>query len=64
VAVRFPLAVDVRGQSVLIIDDVTDTGDTLRVSEEPASEEIGTRLKKNDTNWLWMIAPSVRSWTI
>lgn len=27
--VRFPLAVDVRGRSVLIVDDVTDTGDTL-----------------------------------
>jgi hypoxanthine phosphoribosyltransferase len=31
-AVRFPLAVDVRDQKVLIIDDVTDTGDTLRAS--------------------------------
>ena len=27
--VRFPLAVDVCGQKVLIIDDVTDTGETL-----------------------------------
>ena len=31
-AVRFPLAVDVRDQSILIIDDVTDTGDTLRAA--------------------------------
>ncbi|MDD4162676.1 MAG: phosphoribosyltransferase [Methanothrix sp.] len=31
-AVRFPLAVDVRDQKVLIIDDVTDTGDTLRAA--------------------------------
>ncbi|MBN1236001.1 MAG: phosphoribosyltransferase [Methanotrichaceae archaeon] len=31
-AVRFPLAVDVRDQSILIIDDVTDTGDTLKAA--------------------------------
>jgi hypothetical protein len=31
-SVRFPLAVDVRDQKILIIDDVTDTGDTLRVA--------------------------------
>jgi hypoxanthine phosphoribosyltransferase len=31
-AVRFPLAVDVQDQSILIIDDVTDTGDTLRAA--------------------------------
>ena len=31
-AVLFPLAVDVRDQSILIIDDVTDTGDTLRAA--------------------------------
>jgi uncharacterized protein len=31
-AVRFPLAVDVRDQKILIIDDVTDTGDTLRAT--------------------------------
>lgn len=30
--VRFPLAVDVHGQKVLIIDDVTDTGETLRTA--------------------------------
>lgn len=31
-AVRFPLAVDVQDQSILIIDDVTDTGETLRAA--------------------------------
>lgn len=30
--VRFPLAVDVRDLKVLILDDVTDTGDTLQIS--------------------------------
>jgi len=29
VLVRFPLAVDIKGMDVLIVDDVTDTGDTL-----------------------------------
>jgi len=32
VVVRFPLAVDIRGRCVLIVDDVTDTGDTLAVT--------------------------------
>jgi hypothetical protein len=36
--VRFPLAVDIRGQSVLIIDDVTDTGDTLRATLDYVKE--------------------------
>lgn len=31
-SVRFPLAVDVQSQKVLIIDDVTDTGKTLRTA--------------------------------
>lgn len=30
--VRFPLAVDIQGQKILIVDDVTDTGETLRVT--------------------------------
>jgi hypoxanthine phosphoribosyltransferase len=34
VLIRFPLAVDVRDQTVLIVDDVTDTGDTLRTATE------------------------------
>jgi len=32
--VRFPLAVDVHDQRILIIDDVTDTGDTLKAAVE------------------------------
>ncbi|KQC02918.1 MAG: hypothetical protein APR55_02160 [Methanolinea sp. SDB] len=32
--VRYPLAVDIKGMKVLVIDDVTDTGDTLAVSVE------------------------------
>lgn len=29
VVIRVPLAIDIRGKKVLIVDDVTDTGDTL-----------------------------------
>jgi hypothetical protein len=43
--VRFPLAVDVRGQSVLIIDDVTDTGDTLRAALDYLKELGGGEMK-------------------
>lgn len=32
VTVRFPLAVDIHDQRILIIDDVTDTGDTLKTA--------------------------------
>jgi uncharacterized protein len=32
VVIRYPLAVDVRGQRLLIVDDVTDTGDTLKTA--------------------------------
>jgi hypoxanthine phosphoribosyltransferase len=35
--VRFPMAVDVRGLKVLIVDDVTDTGDTLKAAVEYVS---------------------------
>ncbi len=31
-AVRFPLPVDIRDQRVLIVDDITDTGDTLKAA--------------------------------
>ncbi|WP_128694138.1 phosphoribosyltransferase [Methanoculleus taiwanensis] len=31
-SIRYPLAVDVRGLNVLIIDDITDTGSTLRLA--------------------------------
>ncbi|MBP1928724.1 hypoxanthine phosphoribosyltransferase [Methanolinea mesophila] len=30
VRVRFPIAVDIRGQKVLVVDDVTDSGETLQ----------------------------------
>lgn len=32
--VRFPLSVDVSGKNLLVIDDITDTGDTLAVAWE------------------------------
>jgi len=52
-AVRFPLAVDVRGQSVLIIDDVTDTGDTLRTAidyvKDLGAGEIRTGVMQHKT---------------
>jgi hypoxanthine phosphoribosyltransferase len=32
VVIRYPLAVDVKGQRLLIVDDVTDTGDTLKTA--------------------------------
>lgn len=32
VVIRFPLAVDIRDQAVLIVDDVTDTGQTLQAA--------------------------------
>lgn len=30
--IRFPLSIDISGKKVLIMDDVTDTGDTLKLS--------------------------------
>jgi len=30
--IRFPLSVDISGKKVLIVDDITDTGDTLNLS--------------------------------
>lgn len=52
-AVRFPLAVDVRGQDVLIIDDITDTGDTLKTAIDYLSElgagEIKTGVMQHKT---------------
>ena len=51
--VRFPLAVDVRGQKVLIVDDVTDTGDTLQIAvsyvEGFAPQEIKTGVLQHKT---------------
>jgi hypoxanthine phosphoribosyltransferase len=30
--IRFPVSVDISGKKVLIVDDITDTGDTLKLS--------------------------------
>ncbi|TAJ44973.1 phosphoribosyltransferase [Methanofollis fontis] len=32
--IRYPLAAEISGQSVLIVDDVTDTGETLRLAAD------------------------------
>jgi hypoxanthine phosphoribosyltransferase len=32
--VRYPLSVDIRSKKILVIDDVTDTGETLRISTD------------------------------
>lgn len=32
--IKFPLSADIRNKRVLLVDDITDTGDTLRVSME------------------------------
>ena len=51
--VRYPLAVDIKGLKVLVIDDVTDTGDTLAVSveylREFMPEEIMTGVLQHKT---------------
>lgn len=52
--VRFPLAVDVTGQRVLIVDDVTDTGDTLSTAvgyvESMGPAEIRTAVLQHKTS--------------
>ncbi|MBN2488517.1 MAG: phosphoribosyltransferase [Methanosarcinaceae archaeon] len=32
--VKYPLSVDIHGKKILVVDDVTDTGDTLRLAVE------------------------------
>ena len=44
-SVRFPLAVDVRGQKILIVDDVTDTGDTLKAAIDYVKSEGAGQIK-------------------
>jgi len=52
-SVRFPLAVDVRDQKILIIDDVTDTGDTLRIAidyiKSQGASDIKTAVMQHKT---------------
>lgn len=51
--VRFPLAVDASGQKILIVDDVTDTGDTLRAAMDYVrslgADEIKTAVMQHKT---------------
>jgi len=57
-AVRFPLAVDVSGEDVLIIDDITDTGDTLKAAIDYISAlgagEIKTGVMQHKTTSSFM----------
>lgn len=52
-AVRFPLALDIQGQKILIVDDVTDTGETLRVTVDYVkslnASEIRTAVMQHKT---------------
>jgi hypoxanthine phosphoribosyltransferase len=43
--IKFPLSVDVAGLKVLIIDDVTDTGDTLQVALNYVSEKRASEIR-------------------
>lgn len=44
-SVRFPLAVDVREKRILIVDDVTDTGDTLKAAIDYIKSEGAGQVK-------------------
>ena len=44
-SVRFPLAVDVREKKILIVDDVTDTGDTLKAAIDYVKSEGAGQIK-------------------
>ena len=55
--IRFPLAIDVTGARLLVVDDVTDTGDTLREAvsylRECGAAEVRTAvLQHKDTSGL------------
>jgi hypoxanthine phosphoribosyltransferase len=43
--VRFPLSIDVEGCDLLVIDDVTDTGETLEVATEYLSEKNAATIR-------------------
>jgi hypoxanthine phosphoribosyltransferase len=55
--IRYPLAVDVRGDRLLIVDDVTDTGDTLKTavgyvqSLQPAEVRTGVLQHKTTSSF-------------
>ena len=44
-SVRFPLAVDVSEKKILIVDDVTDTGDTLKAAIDYVKSEGAGQIK-------------------
>ncbi|VVB72619.1 Xanthine phosphoribosyltransferase [uncultured archaeon] len=67
--VRFPLAVDVHDQRILIIDDVTDTGETLRTAvcyvKGQGAGEIRTAVLQHKTKSPFVpdfYADEVREW--
>jgi hypoxanthine phosphoribosyltransferase len=69
VVIRYPLAVDVKGQRLLIIDDVTDTGDTLKTAVDyvqclqPAELRTGVLQHKTTSSFLPdYFAEMVREW--
>jgi hypoxanthine phosphoribosyltransferase len=43
--IRFPLSIDVEGSSLLVIDDVTDTGETLMMAMEYLSEKTSGEIR-------------------
>jgi hypoxanthine phosphoribosyltransferase len=57
VVIRYPLAVEVIGQRILIVDDVTDTGDTLKTAVayvqglEPAAIRTGVLQHKTTSTF-------------
>jgi len=67
--VRFPLAVDVSGKKVLIVDDVTDTGDTLSTAvgyvESLGPAEMRTAVLQHKTSSAFLpdyYAEKIVSW--